>query len=306
MGDTARLIAQHRATIRALSQDGGPLSTTSRHSTLFNPDWFVRVGGQALPRNSRRELHDRLVSEYLERYPNVKQDRRAIVLAGPPGAGKSTTLRDEILVESPDEWLVIDADEFKRLLLAEAISDGSYESFLKPIEIADLESAGEQFFPLELASLVHEESAVLAQRLRDRAVRDRLNIVLDTVLNWEPHAQELGRELDAAGYSIEVVDVEVPYEVAESRIAQRWEDAYSAALGGNDALGGRWVPSEYARSVYRDDGRSGPEIHAEALARDCEAVSRLRRYRTPNESTGRSLDVEYTRERRGAPLRRTT
>ena len=78
-------------------------------------------------------------------------------------------------------WLTVDADEFKRALLITAIKDGSYERTILPPEVRAAETAGERFYPLELASLVHEESSLLATRLRDEAIRDGLNVVVDTV-----------------------------------------------------------------------------------------------------------------------------
>ncbi|WP_260465157.1 zeta toxin family protein, partial [Arachnia propionica] len=87
------------------------------------------------------------------RFPEVRQERRAVVLAGPPGAGKSTTLQ-RVLQEEVAGFVHVDADEFKSLLLHEAVADGSYESWLKPARVKELETQGERFFPLDLATLV--------------------------------------------------------------------------------------------------------------------------------------------------------
>lgn len=73
-------------------------------------------------------------------------------------------LRD-VLGLDKGAWLTIDADELKHELLREALRDGSCVRFLKPPEVAQREQIdGERFFPLVLASLVHEESAHLAQQ----------------------------------------------------------------------------------------------------------------------------------------------
>lgn len=74
-----------------------------------------------------------------------------------------------------------------------------------------------------------------------------------------------------------MIDVEVPFELSAARIRIRWERAYASALEGGDSLGGRWVPSEYARSVYeRSYGRSKSEVAARRLAEQCPAVSRFK------------------------------
>jgi hypothetical protein len=200
-------------------------------------------------------------------------------------------------------WLTIDADDFKRRLLMEAIADGTYEGTIKPSAVREREALGERFYPLELASLVHEESSRLAKHLQDQAIVQGFNIVIDTVLSSRDSANRLGRDLAAVGYSIEVIDVEVPYELSEARISRRWREAYENAGSSGDALGGRWVPSEYARSVYAGTGgRSRPEIVSQYLATTCPAVMRYRRYRTLAEGTERLTEVDKVRVVKGAPL----
>ncbi|MDO5645941.1 MAG: zeta toxin family protein [Dermabacter sp.] len=140
---------------------------------------------------------------------------------------------------------------------------------------------GEQFFPLELASLVHEESSYLSAEFRQLAIEATDNIIVDTVLSDGRSALILGDQLAAAGYVVQVVDVEVPFELSEKRIRSRWEQEYQAALDGRSDLGGRWVPSEYARDVFDGPGgRSKPEHNARMLAEHCPAVVDYRVYRT--------------------------
>ncbi|PPF14682.1 toxin component of a toxin/antitoxin system [Rathayibacter sp. AY1D1] len=296
-------MAKHRETVRAWARAGGPLSPKSEHATVNNREWF-RLGADQdyEPRGARQQLHDRFVADYRAQFPDVRQERKAIILAGPPGAGKSTVLRD-VLGTDRNAWLTIDADEFKRALLTEAIKDGTYDSTILPPEVRAAEAAGEKFFPLELASLVHEESSILAIQLRDAAIRDGQNVVIDTVLSSPEKAVELGQRFAAAGYSVEVIDVEVPFELSEARIAGRWQDSYERALAGADELGGRWVPSEYARNVYAGPGgRSLPEFAAEQLADTGSTVMRFRRYNTPAEGQPRTVEVDKSRTAFGRPL----
>lgn len=275
---TLAAIARHMQLVRELSKPGGVLTDTAATATINNPAWWV--DGEPTP--ARDRLHQRLIAAVRASAPNVAQDRKAIVLAGPPGAGKSTVLRQ--VLDLRGDYLIIDADEFKRLLLQDAIADGSYEGWIVPVDIRELTEAGERFFPLELASLVHQESAYLAQALRDDAIVSGENIVIDTVLGKEQVAIALGVALTAAGYDIEVINVEVPYEVSEARIQARWEEAYSIALNGGDSLGGRWVPSEYARDMFSGPGgRSRPEVAAEKLAQQTPNVLRFRVFRTTAE-----------------------
>lgn len=297
-GEHSAAIAAHRETVREWARAGGPLSPASKSATVNNPEWFVRTpDGVHRPRAQRKQLHDRLVTVYRNLFPDIHTDKKAIILAGPPGAGKSTVLA-EVLGANRSAWLTVDADEFKRALLITAIKDGSYDRTILPPEVRAAETAGERFYPLELASLVHEESSLLATRLRDEAIRDGLNVVVDTVLSSPDKAVVLGRQFADAGYA-----VEVPFELSEARIAGRWQQSYERALEGFDELGGRWVPSEYARSVYAGPaGRSLPELAAERLAETGESVMRFRRYNTPAEGQLRTLDADRSRATVGSPL----
>ena len=94
-------IDAHRETVRALAKPGQVLAPDGPSATVHNPAWFRYVAGRAIPRSGRAELHDRLIREVVESRPGVRSENRAIVLAGPPGAGKSTVLRDEILGDTP-------------------------------------------------------------------------------------------------------------------------------------------------------------------------------------------------------------
>ncbi len=76
---------------------------------------------------------------------DVGHDRRAIVLSGPPGAGKSRILNEVIGAPGSDhrsQWLEIDPDEIKKLLLDAAAQDGSYETFFKPPAVREVEAQG--------------------------------------------------------------------------------------------------------------------------------------------------------------------
>lgn len=273
--------------MRELSKPGQALAPNAPTATVNNPAWWI--GEAATP--LRLRLHRRLLAEAREAAPGVEQQRSAIVLAGPPGAGKSTVLED-VLRDHRGRYLVIDADEFKRSLLREAQADGSYDQWLIPDAIREREAQGEKFYPLELASLVHEESSRLAKSLRADAIAAGDNIVIDTVLSNKSDALELGQQLHEAGYDVRVVDVEVPYALSEQRIRARWEQAYTTALDGGDSLGGRWVPSEYARDVFDGPGgASKPEAAARALAEANPAVSRYRVYRTTAEEARMAEDA---------------
>ncbi|WP_424468037.1 zeta toxin family protein [Pseudoclavibacter helvolus] len=270
-------VARHMELVRELSRE--VLHRASPHSTKRNPEWWR---GDA-PTPARQALHERITAELLEEAPAVEFSKLVLVMAGPPGAGKGS-IRRHILGEDEEKFLVVDADKFKEKLLEAAVADGSFDAWIKPQEIRELEARGEVFYPLEFAALVHEESSYLATQLRDDEMERGTNIVIDTVLADPAKAVALGEQLEAAGYGVRVVDVEVSYEVSEARIRQRWEERYTEAVAGKDVLGGRWVPSTYAREVYAGPGCSSmPRESARRLAEECQAVTHYRVYFTSPE-----------------------
>lgn len=299
----------HIQRIVDLSRPGQPLTADAPTATINNPDWFRRIPGRdkPIPTPERAELHKQLRAQVREAAPEVERERKAVVLAGPPGAGK-TDVRKSVLGDDDTKYLGIDADEFKAALLNHALRDGSYENSIKPDAIKTLESqTGEKFYPMELASLVHEESSMLARTMRTEAIQRGDNIVLDTVLSSEHGAREIGAQLESAGYDVQVIDVEVPYEVSQDRIQQRWFQARQQAEANPERLGGRWVPSEYARDVFNGpDGKTKSEHSAQQLAESCPAVSRYRVYRTTAEQAqvgGRvvpTVEADKSRIARGA------
>ncbi len=212
------------------------------------------------------------------------------------------------------QFVNVDADEFKKLLLREAIADGSYESAIKPLEVREMEGTGETFYPLELASLVHTESSRLAAALREDLIAEKTNVVVDTVLGDETSADGLAEQLTRAGYEVTVIDVEVPYLVSEDRIKMRWQEAMAEAEAGKaGALGGRWVPSTYARPLFdTGHGRSKSQDIAARLAETCPNVLRYERHFTSLDEHRSALregrraepvrEVEKIRAKTGAPL----
>ena len=70
------------------------------------------------------------------------------------------------------------------------------------------------------------------------------------------------------------------------------------ALGGErkHRHGGRWVPEDYARSVYAGEGRRAiSQESAERLAHECVNVASFRRYWTPANDRPRVTEVDRAR-----------
>lgn len=302
----------HRDRLTELTADDGPLTAAGATATVRNPEWFAMTRTGVQPLAARRDLHRRILDAADAAHPDVATDRAAIVLAGPPGAGKSTALR-ALLAETgsrPDAWRVINSDDFKDDLLDAALADGSYHRWLVPAAVAELEAAGEDFAPRELASLVHEESGMLAQQAMRRAVQRGDNLVVDGTLSNEAGAHRLLDQLSAAGYEVRIAVVEAPHHVVDARIAARWREGYLAAQNGTltserDArLGGRWVAGAFARGLY-PPGRPAESVCtsvAAAVAERHPAVVQLDLYRVTSAAASPQLHAHRIRTTPTGPL----
>ncbi len=139
----------------------------------------------------------------------VATERRAVILLGPPAAGKST-IANEIAVDM--RAAIIDSDEIKKLL--PEFGDGT------------------------TANAVHEESSDIAKLAEGKITAAGANIVYPKVGDSVASIEKLTRRLRDAGYDVELVNMKVTAEEAERRMFGRFgatgrliNPAYVAAVG---------------------------------------------------------------------------
>ena len=146
--------------------------------------------------------------------------------------------------------------------------------YLKPAEVHHLEEKGEKFFPFDLASTVHLESAKYADRLRDNALDGEKNIIIDTVsIN-----DRVLKTLSEKGYDVKIINTEVPEEISVQRTQERYLRGYTQALDNPsiDNLGGRFVPESAVRRHFHAAPKgynSKPMYAAERAAEEYDNVS---------------------------------
>lgn len=286
-------IEHRRAFLASLSTADGPLHPDAAYASVNNRRWFRTIDGVLTPTARRAQLHERILEQWRVANPHVVTELSAILLAGPPGAGKSSTHERLFHGHDQRQWRELDADVFKRYLLEAVVEEGTLQELLPPDLRVDPGQTS-RFYPFELSALVHHESTGFLFTAAEREAVDRgENLIVDGTLAWKPHAERLVAGLAEAGYRIQVVDVEAPKDVAADRIVARWRRGFLQAQGApadpERRLGGRWVPVTALDSIFTEfrapgntplHGKSVTEVNAREVSEDHTAVTRYDLYRT--------------------------
>lgn len=196
----------------------------------------------------QRELLDEL---FEEGQPEVEKDRPAAVTftAGPPGAGKSTAVRELHLSETGSR--VIDPDEIKLRLLSAEVGFGTFDDLL-----ARTLPDGYPIMLNELSSLVHNESVLLADRLIARSLEAQESVVVEGTFSWPGLKERYMRRLMLHDYgSVTLLSVELEQHKCLASAYERWAQGRIAAIESRAGVGGRFTPSEAITSIYRGGSR---------------------------------------------------
>jgi hypothetical protein len=263
-----------------LTGETGVLSSNSAHATVndgLNFRWDRSRDGYVAISDNKIRQHISIVQDFWRDHAEAlaAPSRKAIVLAGPPGAGKSTTLASlapEFFGTEP--FVVIDGDQVKDRLLRQAIDSGLYDSSFRPL-VREHEDHGAVFFPNDFSGLVHHESMVVHGDLVDDSIDRGVNVIIDGTLSWYPYGVSIFESLRASGYQTQLLaDVEAARHEAEAHAYARWRQDYEVALAAHGALGsqpmgGRVVPEAAYNSIFgRADGISKSLLNARRLAGD--------------------------------------
>lgn len=239
------------------------LNPKGPNATINNPDWYTKESeeGNLVPTLQREVLQDSIKEKIFGDLKPSQGTPVGILLAGPPGAGKSTLLKklfeDENLANPNitgglklEDFVVIDADNIKTMLLEQASKDGSLDSFIKPASFKALEDFGVSFSPLEFASLVHEESSIIAEDLRKKAIAGGYNVIFDQVCSNQKKVEDLVGQLSTEGYYVSVVEIHADFKFSEQSAFNRTIHALQ------DGRSARYVPTEVVKDMYDKQGFS--------------------------------------------------
>jgi len=309
-------LEQRRALLTSLSEPGGPLTIDAPHATINDRRYFRMVDGEPVPTPARRDLHARILAQWNSSQSNIQRNHRAVLMAGPPGAGKSSA-QAELLGDQVEQYRLLDADEFKRQLLEEAVADGSLQEMLPP-ELRTAAGDPGRFYPNELSALVHRESSILLETAVEQSLSRGEDVIIDGTMAWKPWAVQLVTDLERKGYAISIADVEAPQHVAAERIVQRWQKGHMAALAAPATdvaaqMGGRWLPASAVDRMFPEKrepdglplhGRSVSEVNSQEITDMYVAVLQYDMYWTANASKG-AEHVERRERAAGGAMEQT-
>lgn len=123
------------------------------------------------------------------------------------------------------------------MLLHRALDEGTFNDLLD-IPLSD----GLSIQPMELATLVHQESASIADSILRYCLEAGENVLLQGALGWDEYPNILLRALTKEDYStLTILDVEVEETLALERSRERW---WEGRHDPTDILGGRFVPED--------------------------------------------------------------
>lgn len=215
----------------------------------------VRLAG-----GDRRRLVRAARDWYLDGYGEgvARGGTCVVVTAGPPGAGKSSTL--SAAVEDIRSRLVIDADVAKEFLARWCVVEGAYGDVLSRM-LPD----GRAVMPLDLSPLLQTMSTEVCNAVRRTALEAGMDIVVESTMSTPAYGERLLLSLAKADCrSLLVVSVETDRTTAHERALARW---WAGRLDDHE-LGGRLVSPAAIDAVFDGDGAvSACRVNARGLVR---------------------------------------
>lgn len=178
---------------------------------------------------SRTCRQEQIAEEVYARAAGVPSRGRAVITGGLMGAGKTTVVSQDASLDL-SQYLLVSADVVKETMC---------RCGMMP-EVAGLS-------PLETATLVQRESALISQLVIARAGRDGKNLIRDFSMPSRPAVESRLMAMRDAGYEhIRALFVDAPVEMCVQRADRRHRlghERYRNGIG----WGGRYVPARVIR-----------------------------------------------------------
>ncbi len=185
----------------------------------------------------RDAIHREIAAGIYARARDVPRDGKAIMAGGPPGAGKTTVLRDYAGVDTSD-YFTISPDDMKEELARRGL-------------VPDIPGLS----PMERSVLVHAESQRIGMLIADLAYRDHRNIIWDASMSTPEWVDTVTNDLRAHDYGdVRAVFVDIPPEVSIERALFRYRRAQDEYAVEGKGLGGRYLPPRVIEALKTPDG----------------------------------------------------
>lgn len=156
-------------------------------------------------RLDREQLIDGIINNYFDEYRGKNNEKQsiAIFIGGGSGSGKSTLRKKLVDSGELQNCLVIDSDILKKII-------PEYSALSEEV-------------PEMAASIVHEESSVMASKLFEKALEKKINFIFDATMKNTGKYEDFFSKLKSNGFQIELIITTVSVETAKSRNRQRFE-----------------------------------------------------------------------------------
>lgn len=190
----------------------------------------------------RLEQQEALIEDMYSKFKDKPTDKKVIISAGLPGAGKTTVLNKVDGIDIND-YCTINADDVK-------------EEMVKRGMVPEIRG----LTPLECAGLIHEESSELADILQKKLVADGKNIIYDTTSKSINSVKKRLNTFLKGGYKAEditMVFVDIDLDTSKQRANNRYMRGINDYINEESPLGGRYVPeSVFNKCKPTDDSSS--------------------------------------------------
>jgi len=139
----------------------------------------------------RKKLHDEIIANFLQGVPSTKKPK-AILVAGVPGSGKTSTLKE---LYNLNKYAYINADDIKELI-------PEYKGYNAP--------------------LIHHESTDIEKRLIKKAIKQNKSIMIDKTFKNMSKAKRILSSLKRKGYNIQMIATQLPTHKSIERAHSRF------------------------------------------------------------------------------------
>jgi len=229
-----------------------------------------------------QQIFDELVTETIDKVTKggtMPKDRRAIMLGGLPGAGKSSVLKSlaENRTFRAEEWIVANPDSFKELMIEKGL-------YPKLTGIA----------PAETAGFIHAASSEMNFMLENALTVEGYNVIFDITMGGRKRDAPLGHEatidrLTSLDYQTDGIFVDVSPNTSRSRVVARHKEGLDKLRTGTSQYGPEDPEIKYGGRAVPDAVISSNEIGTDDQAAQSAG------YKSYNAKNFMQLQGEFTR-----------